>query len=50
MLIVKLADMTIANEKMQYELNEKQLTIEALNGKTTAMEEEIAALKVHYCI
>jgi len=45
LLIVKLADITIANEKIQYENNEHMLTIETLNAQATSYKDEIDNLK-----
>ncbi len=45
MLIVKLADITIANEKMQYENNESQLTVESLTAQNSALKEEMTTLQ-----
>ncbi len=45
MLIVKLADITIANEKMQYENNESQLSVESLTAQNSALKEEMTTLQ-----
>lgn len=46
LLIVKLADMTIANEKSQYDNNENELMIETLSAQNGSLKDEIDSLKV----
>jgi hypothetical protein len=46
LLIMKLADMTIDNEKIVFENSEYQLKIEALNEQCQALRQELESLEV----
>jgi len=44
LLIVKLADITIDNEKLQYDNNEAQLTVQSLQGENASLKSEVTSL------
>lgn len=45
LLIVKLADMTISNEKMQYDCNEMQISVENLKAQNSSLTDELTDFK-----
>jgi len=45
LLIVKLADMTISNEKMQYDCNEMQISVDNLKAQNSSLTDELTDFK-----